>query len=87
MSTNSKNKTCQHDAEILGRTIGQLETHISNLNKSLDELKKLFKSVEYRLISVEKEHSFVRGCIGILLTIGGFFGIALDHISRWVFGR
>lgn len=69
------------------RTIGQLETNIINLNISIIELKKSFDSIQKRVLSVEKQHSFVRGCIGVLLTLGALLGTVFDHASRWFFGK
>ena len=77
----------QKDCLNLCRTIGQLETNIINLNQSILELKSSFDSIQSRVIGVEKQNAFMRGCVGVLLTLGGILGVVLDHISRWIFGK
>lgn len=69
------------------RTIGQLETHIINLNRSIVDLKKALNTVQKRVLIVEKQHLFIRGCMGVLLTTGAVLGAALDHLLRWLLGR
>jgi hypothetical protein len=82
-----KIKTGQSDAHNLCRTIGQLEMHIINLDNSIKDLKSSFDSIQNRVITVEKQHSFMRGCIGVLLSLGAMIGMALDHALRWFLGK
>ncbi len=76
-----------HSVSDLCRIIGQLEGHIINLNQSLLDLKNALDAIQTRVLVVEKQHSFIRGCIGVLLTLGAVVGVALDHMLKWVFWR
>ncbi len=69
------------------RTIGQLESHIINLNESIQELKCALDSMQRRLVIVEKHHSFIGGTVAALLFVGTIFGALMDHIVKWVIGR
>ncbi len=69
------------------RTIGQLETHIINLNGNLVDLRKTLKAIQTRVMVVEKQHAFIRGCMGVLITVGAIFGAAVDHLLKWILGR
>lgn len=71
----------------LHRTIGKLETHIINLNHSLKDFKDTVNRLQKRVEDVEKHHSFVRGCIGVLLSAGTFVGFVLSLVTKWVMGR
>ena len=82
MKTQSK-----QDIPDLCRTIGNLESHIINLNGSIQELKLAMEKMQRRLVAVEKQHWFLRGSLAAILFIGTLFGAAIDHIVKWAIGR
>ncbi|GEM_PF-4673093 len=79
-----KNQTQPTD---LYHVMGKLESQIHNVTDGQQDMKVSLERMQRRLMTIERQHSFLRGSVAALLTVGAIFGALIDHVIRWFMGR
>jgi len=67
--------------------MGKLESQIHNVTDGQQDMKVSLERMQRRLMTIERQHSFLRGSVAALLTVGAIFGALIDHVIRWFMGR